>query len=129
MAVIIVRPNSVTWNSAAVSGCVTAQITRETEHVEDLSDGAVFPRPNAQSVTRSTVTLRFLYQGAWAKFTVNQSAVLVVTGKDGLGSTASTYTLTNGQVRSVQSDMAGQGITVTLTGVSSNGSTDPLVIT
>jgi len=129
MAVILVRPNAVTWNSAVVSGCVSAQFTRETEHIEDLSDGAAFPRKSGKVVTRHTATLRFLYAGAWAKFTVDQSAVLVVTGKDGLGSVTTTYTLTNGEVRSVQTDMDGNGVTVTLNGVSSNGSTDPLVVT
>jgi len=129
MAVILVRPNSVTWSSTVVSGCVSATFVRDTEHVEDLSDGAVYPRTSAHAATRHTVTLRFLYHGAWAKFTVNQSAVLVVTGKDGLGSTSTTYTLTNGQVKSVQTDMDSNGVTVTLGGVSSNGSTDPLAVT
>lgn len=129
MAVIAVKPYSVTWNSAACSGCASATLARETEFVEDTTDGAVGYRKAATQQSRHTITLNFLYHGSgFAKFTVAQDAVLVVVLKDGLGASNATYTYTNAQVRSVTTDGNGGGVTVTLQGSSPAAGTDPLVV-
>lgn len=127
-SLLIVKPASVTWKGAVVSGCQTANITKTTELVDDRSDGSTYRRRPGVRDTQVIINLTFVTNNA-DEFTPGESGALGITGKEGRGGSNPVYTYSNCIVQSVNVNMDGSGSNVTLEAYSSDGVTSPESIT
>lgn len=129
-AVIISKPVSVTWNSTAVSGCISASIQQTTDIIADESDGAVHARKSATRTTKTSVTANFITcNGMAAAVTAGATHALVIVGKDGRGSSNVTYTMGQATVIGKSVNIDGSGSSVSFDCTSSDGSANPVSIT
>lgn len=126
---IIVKLTSASWKGAPVAGATTMSFSENVQIVADGSDGAVFPKLPAKVVTDQTVTVGFLYADKLMGMTIGDTGALVCTGKMGNGANDVVITVGAAMLTSRQLDASGGGGTATFTAYSTNGTTNPVVVT
>jgi len=125
---LVVKTKSMTWLGNPVAGSISASINTTVELVEDVTDGAAFEKEPGVSITRQSISVTFKYADKALAIAIPGKGALVVIGQDSKGGGDVTITAAAAYAESRTADLAGN-ITVNFRCYSTNGSTNPIVVT